>query len=160
MELPLEGRVSNAFVEVGPSITLASLSEVLAFAVGSFIPMPACRVFSMFAGYCICCLDFLRAEDNRIDCFPCIKVSGSNVDPEKGAIISLPLPSYSITSLNFGIWEAVAVVLDAAALSMEGDVDVLGPLILNPERLDADDFEGTDEELLYRLLWREEGWNW
>lgn len=50
MELPLEGRISNALVEVGPSITLASLSEVLAFAVGSFIPMPACRVFSMFAG--------------------------------------------------------------------------------------------------------------
>lgn len=51
LELPLEGRISNALVEVGPSITLASLSEVLAFAVGSFIPMPACRVFSMFAGY-------------------------------------------------------------------------------------------------------------
>jgi hypothetical protein len=50
LELPLEGRISNALVEVGPSITLASLSEVLAFAVGSFIPMPACRVFSMFAG--------------------------------------------------------------------------------------------------------------
>lgn len=50
VELPLEGRISNALVEVGPSITLASLAEVLAFAVGSFIPMPACRVFSMFAG--------------------------------------------------------------------------------------------------------------
>ena len=50
VELPLEHRISNALVEVGPSITLASLSEVLAFAVGSFIPMPACRVFSMFAG--------------------------------------------------------------------------------------------------------------
>ncbi|KAK1322345.1 hypothetical protein QJS10_CPA03g02418 [Acorus calamus] len=50
LELPIEGRISNALVEVGPSITLASLSEVLAFAVGSFIPMPACRVFSMFAG--------------------------------------------------------------------------------------------------------------
>lgn len=50
LELPLEGRISNALVEVGPSITLASLSEVLAFAVGSFISMPACRVFSMFAG--------------------------------------------------------------------------------------------------------------
>lgn len=50
LELPLEGRISNALVEVGPSITLASLSEVLAFAVGTFIPMPACRVFSMFAG--------------------------------------------------------------------------------------------------------------
>lgn len=53
LELPLEGRISNALVEVGPSITLASLSEVLAFAVGSFIPMPACRVFSMFAGWSI-----------------------------------------------------------------------------------------------------------
>lgn len=50
LELPLEVRISNALVEVGPSITLASLSEVLAFAVGTFIPMPACRIFSMFAG--------------------------------------------------------------------------------------------------------------
>lgn len=58
VELPLEQRISNALVEVGPSITLASLSEVLAFAVGSIIPMPACRVFSMFAGvflvFCFC----------------------------------------------------------------------------------------------------------
>ena len=49
-ELTLEERISNALVEVGPSITLASLSEILAFAVGTFVPMPACRVFSMFAG--------------------------------------------------------------------------------------------------------------
>ena len=54
LELPLEERISNALVEVGPSITLASLAEVLAFAVGSFIPMPACRVFSMFAGQNFC----------------------------------------------------------------------------------------------------------
>lgn len=54
LELPLEGRISNALVEVGPSITLASLAEVLAFAVGSFISMPACRVFSMFAGKFFC----------------------------------------------------------------------------------------------------------
>ncbi|KAL5557719.1 hypothetical protein UlMin_033930 [Ulmus minor] len=95
MELPLEERVSNALVEVGPSITLASLSEVLAFAVGSFIPMPACRVFSMFAALAILLdfllqvtafvalivFDFLRSEDRRIDCFPCIKVSSyANVD--------------------------------------------------------------------------------
>ncbi len=50
LELPLEVRISNALVEVGPSITLASLSEVLAFAIGSSIPMPASRTFSMFAG--------------------------------------------------------------------------------------------------------------
>lgn len=50
LESPLEQRLSDALVEVGPSITLASLSEILAFAVGSFVTMPACRVFSMFAG--------------------------------------------------------------------------------------------------------------
>lgn len=59
LELSLEGRISNALVEVGPSITLASLSEVLAFAVGSFIPMPACRVFSMFAGWKFCSFKLL-----------------------------------------------------------------------------------------------------
>ncbi|CAI9753358.1 unnamed protein product [Fraxinus pennsylvanica] len=103
-ELPLEGRISNALVEVGPSITLASLSEVLAFAVGSFIPMPACRVFSMFAALAVMLdfllqvtafvaliiFDFLRAEDNRIDCFPCIKLSGSNPDPDKGSHLHKP----------------------------------------------------------------------
>ncbi|KAL9395386.1 hypothetical protein Peur_009639 [Populus x canadensis] len=98
MELPLEGRISNALVEVGPSITLASLSEVLAFAVGSFIPMPACRVFSMFAALAVLLdfllqvtafvafivFDFLRAEDKRIDCIPCRKISSSSADSDKG----------------------------------------------------------------------------
>uniref|UniRef100_A0A1D1YJ54 Niemann-Pick C1 protein n=1 Tax=Anthurium amnicola TaxID=1678845 RepID=A0A1D1YJ54_9ARAE len=98
LDLPLEGRISNALVEVGPSITLASLSEVLAFAVGSFIPMPACRVFSMFAALAVLLdfllqvtafvaliiFDFLRAEDNRVDCFPCIKVPSSNSESNKG----------------------------------------------------------------------------
>ncbi|PHU07515.1 hypothetical protein BC332_24004 [Capsicum chinense] len=43
---------------------------------------------------------------------------------------------------------------------MNSDVDVIGPPILNPERLGVDGVEGTDEELLCRLLWGEEGWNW
>ncbi|XVF74110.1 hypothetical protein PTKIN_Ptkin13bG0033900 [Pterospermum kingtungense] len=98
LDLPLEGRISNALVEVGPSITLASLSEVLAFAVGSFIPMPACRVFSMFAALAVLLdfllqvtafvslivFDFLRAENRRVDCFPCIKVSSTHAESEKG----------------------------------------------------------------------------
>ncbi|XP_022762939.1 Niemann-Pick C1 protein isoform X4 [Durio zibethinus] len=98
LELPLEERISNALVEVGPSITLASLSEILAFAVGGFIPMPACRVFSLFAALAVL-LDFLlqvtafvslivfdclRAEDNRIDCFPCIKIPSSAGDSDEG----------------------------------------------------------------------------
>lgn len=48
--LDLEERISTALVEVGPSITLASLAEVLAFAVSAINPMPATRVFSMFSG--------------------------------------------------------------------------------------------------------------
>ncbi|XP_076922652.1 uncharacterized protein LOC143584500 isoform X2 [Bidens hawaiensis] len=98
VELRLEDRISNALAEVGPSITLASLSEVLAFAVGSFIPMPACRVFSMFAALAILLdfllqvtafvalivLDFLRAEDHRVDCFPCIKIPGPLADTDQG----------------------------------------------------------------------------
>jgi Niemann-Pick C1 protein len=47
---PLELRVGSAMVVAGPSITLAGLSEVLAFAVGIIIPMPAVRIFSLFAG--------------------------------------------------------------------------------------------------------------
>lgn len=50
LNLQLEERIGLALAEVGPSITLASLAEVLAFTVGTFTPMPACKVFSMFAG--------------------------------------------------------------------------------------------------------------
>jgi Niemann-Pick C1 protein len=56
--LLLEGRMGLALAEVGPSITLASLAEVTAFAVGTFTPMPACQVFSMFAGMPINFLTF------------------------------------------------------------------------------------------------------
>ncbi|KAK9928380.1 hypothetical protein M0R45_025517 [Rubus argutus] len=96
LDLPLEGRISNALMEVGPSITLASLSEVLAFAVGGFIPMPACRVFSMFAALAVLLdfllqvtafvalivFDFRRTEDKRVDCFPCMQLS--SYDSDKG----------------------------------------------------------------------------
>ncbi|TQE07626.1 hypothetical protein C1H46_006769 [Malus baccata] len=97
-------------VEVGPSITLASLSEVLAFALRSFIPMSACRVFSMFAGLfskislahssaalavlldfllqvtvfvALIVFDFWRTEDKRVDCYPCMKIS-SYTNSDKG----------------------------------------------------------------------------
>ncbi|GMJ02776.1 Niemann-Pick disease type C1-1 [Hibiscus trionum] len=98
LDLTLERRISNALMEVGPSITLASLSEVFVFAVGSFIPMPACRVFSMFAALAVLLdfllqvtafvslivFDFLRAEGRRVDCFPCIKASSTYAESEKG----------------------------------------------------------------------------
>eukprot|EP00250_Pteridium_aquilinum_P011541 c20139_g1_i1 orf=465-4397(-) len=87
--LSTELRVGNALAEVGPSITLASLAETLAFAVGIVTPMPACRVFSMFAAAAVF-LDYLlqltafvalltydlrRTRANCVDCFPCFSVS-------------------------------------------------------------------------------------
>lgn len=97
-DLPIEEQISNALGEVGPSITLASLSEILAFAVGSFVSMPACHVFSMIAALAVLLdfllqitafvalvtLDFERAKDNRIDCFPCIKLNPYSVEQTEG----------------------------------------------------------------------------
>ncbi|XP_024020068.1 Niemann-Pick C1 protein isoform X2 [Morus notabilis] len=128
MELPLEERISNALVEVGPSITLASLSEVLAFAVGTFIPMPACRVFSMFAALAVLldfllqvtafvaliAFDFLRAEDKRVDCFPCIKVpSYANSDKGVGERKSGLLARYmkEIHAPILSLWGVKIVVI-------------------------------------------------
>lgn len=127
MDLPLEHRISNALVEVGPSITLASLSEVLAFAVGSFIPMPACRVFSMFAALAVLLdfflqvtafvalivFDFSRAEDNRVDCFPCIKIPTSSADPSEGSNRTGLLTRYmkEVHAPILGNWAVKMVVI-------------------------------------------------
>ncbi|TQD98301.1 hypothetical protein C1H46_016122 [Malus baccata] len=129
LELLLEGRISNALVEVGPSITLASLSEVLAaFAVGSFIPMPACRVFSMFAALAVLLdfllqvtafvalivFDFRRTEDKRVDCFPCMKIS-SYANSDKGIDQNNPglLTRYmkEIHAPNLSLWGVKMVVI-------------------------------------------------
>ncbi|KAK8582603.1 hypothetical protein V6N13_069377 [Hibiscus sabdariffa] len=129
LELPLEERISNALVEVGPSITLASLSEILAFAVGGFTPMPACRVFSLFAALAVL-LDFLlqvtafvslivfdclRAEDNRIDCFPCIKIPSTTEEPDEGMNSRGPglLARYmqEIHAPFLGLWAVKVVVI-------------------------------------------------
>lgn len=48
--LPLEKRVGLALAEVGPSITLTSLTEFLVFSMGVFSSAPACQVLSGFTG--------------------------------------------------------------------------------------------------------------
>lgn len=126
--LALEARMSNALVEVGPSITLASLSEVLAFAVGSFVSMPACRVFSMFAALAVL-LDFFlqvtafvaliifdirRAKDSRVDCFPCIRVRNVHAQNEEGTNTSKGLLTRYMKEVHariLGLWVVKAVVV-------------------------------------------------
>ncbi|XP_047325787.1 NPC intracellular cholesterol transporter 1-like isoform X2 [Impatiens glandulifera] len=135
-DLPLEVQVSSALAEVGPSIALASLSEVLAFAVGSFISMPACRVFSMFAALAVLLdfllqvtafvalivLDFSRAADNRVDCFPCIKIRSSsleNIEGHQKAPGLLARYMEEVHARILGIWGVkIAVVAIFAAFSL------------------------------------------
>ena len=47
---PLEKRVGLALAEVGPSITLTSLTEFLVFSMGIFSSAPACQFLSGFTG--------------------------------------------------------------------------------------------------------------
>lgn len=86
--LPPEERVARAVARMGPSILLSSTTEVVAFALGALVPMPAVRNFAIYAagsvliGAILQCtvfvsamvLDIKRAEASRLDCFPCIRL--------------------------------------------------------------------------------------
>jgi Niemann-Pick C1 protein len=87
-------RIGETLAQVGPSMLLSSLSETVAFAIGASTSMPAVRVFAAYAAMAVF-IDFLlqitmfmsvmvidarRAEDNRIDCVPCVHVNVPSVD--------------------------------------------------------------------------------
>ncbi|GAM20374.1 hypothetical protein SAMD00019534_035490 [Acytostelium subglobosum LB1] len=100
-----EQTLARALAKVGPSMALASLSESLAFLLGTLTKMPAVVAFSFYASVAIF-FDFLlqisafavllvidtkRSESRRIDCLPCIPLDdGENSDddePEKQPLI-------------------------------------------------------------------------
>ncbi|WVF68428.1 hypothetical protein IAT40_003193 [Kwoniella sp. CBS 6097] len=86
--LPPEERVARAVARMGPSILLSSVTEVVAFALGALVPMPAVRNFAIYAAGSVflgavmqvtvfvsaMTLDLKRAEAMRIDCFPCVQL--------------------------------------------------------------------------------------
>ncbi|OCF62140.1 niemann-Pick C1 protein [Kwoniella mangroviensis CBS 10435] len=83
-----EERVARAVARMGPSILLSSVTEVVAFALGALVPMPAVRNFAIYAAGSVflgavmqvtvfvsaMALDLRRAEAMRIDCFPCVRL--------------------------------------------------------------------------------------
>ncbi|KAM9960108.1 hypothetical protein ACTFIW_009233 [Dictyostelium discoideum] len=92
-----EDSLARTLAKVGPSIALASLSESLAFLLGSLTKMPAVQAFSYYAALAIfvdfllqvsafsalLVLDSKRASSRRIDCLPCIALEdGDNSDME------------------------------------------------------------------------------
>ncbi|KAI9598766.1 patched family-domain-containing protein [Syncephalis fuscata] len=74
----------NASVPERCGRTLAPLAETLAFGLGGFVDMPAVSSFAMYAALAVW-VDFML-QDDRIDCFPCIRVNDTDKPNEEGLI--------------------------------------------------------------------------
>lgn len=86
--LPIEDRVGRAMGRIGPSILLSATMETVAFALGTFVGMPAVRNFAAYAAGAVVinallqvtmfvsalALNQRRVEDGRADCVPCVRI--------------------------------------------------------------------------------------
>ena len=88
----IEDRVAKALGRMGPSILLSASTETIAFAMGTFVGMPAVKNFAAYAAgaifinawlqvtmfVSILALNQRRVESLRMDCFPFITVKRAN----------------------------------------------------------------------------------
>ncbi|KAF9263623.1 multidrug efflux transporter AcrB transmembrane domain-containing protein [Marasmius fiardii PR-910] len=102
-----EERVTRTLAKMGPSILLSTITETTAFLLGALVPMPAVKNFALYAGGSVLIngvlqvtvlvsglvLDLRRTEANRVDCVPCLKLSGR---------IQLPPDSDDVQPQNSG----------------------------------------------------------
>mmetsp|Transcript_20227 Transcript_20227/g.42150 ORF Transcript_20227/g.42150 Transcript_20227/m.42150 type:complete len:586 (+) Transcript_20227:673-2430(+) len=98
VSLAVEDRVGNALGEVGGSITLTSVTDFLAFSIGSMIDLPAVSYFCVTAAIAVLAvfivqitffaaclaLDARRILSNRYDVLPCILRGSAEVYVERG----------------------------------------------------------------------------
>ncbi|KAF9449887.1 multidrug efflux transporter AcrB transmembrane domain-containing protein [Macrolepiota fuliginosa MF-IS2] len=94
--LSAEERIARTMAKMGPSILLSTITETIAFALGALVPMPAVRNFALYAAGSVLInatlqvtvfisalsWDLRRVESNRVDCFPCIRLSSRIALPE------------------------------------------------------------------------------
>lgn len=87
---PLPERIATCLQHAGASITVTSLTDILAFLVGGTTILPSLQSFCLFASICIfmtyifvatffvaiLTLDERRLQQNRNGCIPCIKHKG------------------------------------------------------------------------------------
>ncbi len=93
----IEVRVARALGRIGPSILLSGTSEIVTFAIGAAVSMPAVRNFAIYAAGAIVfdallqmtmfvaalSLDQRRKEQKRVDCIPCLVIAAeTNVEKE------------------------------------------------------------------------------
>jgi Niemann-Pick C1 protein len=94
-DMDIMERIALTLEVAGPSIALASLSEVIAFAVAAFTPTPAVRNFAIVAAVAVLidfamqvtafvallALDCERMHDGHTDCMPCCHVAATHASP-------------------------------------------------------------------------------
>jgi Niemann-Pick C1 protein len=88
----IESQIGRIVGRVGPAMLLTSVSESIAFFLGALTPMPAVRLFSLYAAMSVS-IDFLlqitifislitldhkRTIENRFDLFYCLQISNEN----------------------------------------------------------------------------------
>ncbi|KAJ3563392.1 hypothetical protein NP233_g8970 [Leucocoprinus birnbaumii] len=97
--LSAEERVARTLGKMGPSILLSTITETVAFGLGALVPMPAVRNFALYAAGSVFInatlqvtvfisalyWDLKRVENNRVDCFPCLRLSSRIALPETAA---------------------------------------------------------------------------
>ncbi len=90
----IESQIGRIVGRVGPAMLLTSVSESIAFFLGALTPMPAVRLFSLYAAMSVL-IDFLlqitifvtfitldhkRTIENRIDVFCCLQIPRKKPD--------------------------------------------------------------------------------
>lgn len=89
----VEDRISRALGRIGPSILLSATNETIAFSLGAYVGMPAVRNFAIYAAgavlinsmlqvtmfISVLALNQRRIEDQRADCFPCVRIKSAGV---------------------------------------------------------------------------------
>ncbi|CAF1037718.1 unnamed protein product [Rotaria sordida] len=93
----VESQIGRIVGRVGPAMLLTSVSESIAFFLGALTPMPAVRLFSLYAGMSVL-IDFLlqitifislitidqkRTIKNRFDIFCCLQISNTDKNKNK-----------------------------------------------------------------------------
>ncbi|CEG69122.1 hypothetical protein RMATCC62417_05252 [Rhizopus microsporus] len=99
----IEERTAKTLGKMGPSILLSSLSETIAFGLGTMVTMPAVSSFAMMAAIAVfidfllqvtcfvscLALDARRVKDRRADCVPCVTVKAPEVIEKEGFLESM-----------------------------------------------------------------------
>ncbi|CAF3870539.1 unnamed protein product [Rotaria sordida] len=103
----VESQIGRIVGRVGPAMLLTSVSESIAFFLGALTPMPAVRLFSLYAAVSVLIdfflqitifvtfitLDHKRTIENRIDVFCCLQISRDKTNSQPRCL-SLPRVSW------------------------------------------------------------------